>query len=99
MTQTKFPYKKGDTVIFPDTETEYVDVGIGNVPVAQQQINTICTVVTVGRGRGRRRGFALKMQKENYYSEVFHKREGLISLRDYLDHFGNYKKLIKIRNF
>jgi len=83
--------------MFPDTETEYVDVGIGSVPVAQQQVYTICTVVTVGRGRGRRRALALKIHKSNYYSEAFHKRHGCISLREYLDYFGTYKQLTKIR--
>ena len=30
---------EGDIVLYPTTESEYVDVGVGNVKVAEQQIN------------------------------------------------------------
>ena len=97
MKRIKFPYKRGDTVIFPDTETEYVDVEVGYVPVAQQPVNTICNVVRKSTRKGRRKILALKIRSDNYYSEAFSKRSGYIYLREYLEYFGNYKQLIKIR--
>ncbi len=35
---------EGDVVMYPDTESEYIDVGIGNVKVAEQEVNGFFSV-------------------------------------------------------
>lgn len=92
--QEKFPYKAGDIVRFPDTESEYVDVGVGEVKVAEQLIYTIMQVVKRGRG------YMLRFMYKDDYSEVF-SRKGIdrkgrlktVSLQEYREYFGGYSQL------
>ncbi len=87
-----FPYKENDVVSFPDTESEFVDVGIGaGLKVAESKINTVCRVVKRGLG------YQLKMLEPSDYSEIFHRKgHRPISLKEYLNYFGSFKELKKI---
>jgi len=93
-----FPWKNGDAVSFPDTESEFVDVGFGvnngmGMKVAEMTYENIVIVRKWGRG------FRLECP---YGSEIFNKsfnwgkksnRKKYISLKEYLDYFGNYSEL------
>lgn len=99
-TDNKFPYKAGDIVRFPDTESEYVDVGVGtDVKVAETECYTIMRVAKRGRG------YQLVFMYKSDYSETFHKkavdykgRIKTVSLHEYIEYFGNYSTLEKIGN-
>lgn len=88
-----FPFKAGDILTFPDTETESIDVGIGvGVPVAQFDCYGYVKVVKRGRGLG------LKMcDITQRHNEVFGRPKGkYVSLRTYLEHFGSFDDLTKL---
>ncbi len=85
MVGVKFPYKAGDVVRFPDTESETVDVGVGMMKVAETLVYTVCEVVKRGRG------VSLCIIGDDY-SEVFGTR-GYIPILRYLEYFGDYKDL------
>lgn len=83
----EFSFNENDVLMFPDTESHSVDVGIGpSLKVAEDYVNTL--VVVKKRGRG----FALQIVEG--YSEAFWKKGGqFISLKEYLNYFGNYDDL------
>lgn len=83
-----FKYKEGDIVMFPDTESEYVDVEIGYVKVAEIHISTVCEVVSIDNK------LALRII-DNNYSETF-RTSGVVTLKKYLDYFGNWDNLVLI---
>ena len=90
----KFPYKANDVLGFPDTETETVDVGIGYVAVAQTEYEQLVRVVKKGKG------VTLQLVEVNKYrySEAFDvsrkkTNSGYISLKEYINYFGNYNDL------
>ena len=82
-----FNFKKGDKVLFPDTESEYADVGIGaSVKVAETPVNTMCEVKAVGKG--------FNLEILDGYSEIFNRGIGkTISLKEYVSYFGNFDNL------
>ena len=90
----KFPFKANDVISFPDTYTETVDVGIGHVPVAQDKFEQLVRVVKKGKG------LTLQLADigKHIYSEAFMKgrkksNSGYISLKEYIEYFGNFNDL------
>lgn len=89
----ELPFKEGDVVSFPDTETESVDVGCDEfgsmmMPVAQTEYENLVIVEKKGRG------FRFKL--EYGYSETFRRNKRTspyISTMQYLDYFGDYADL------
>jgi len=87
-----FPFKHNDVISFPDTETEYVDVGLGmgcSMPVAQTTYPNLLIVHKWGRG------FRLELDG---YSETFRKypkanKKAYVSLSEYLKMFGDFSDL------
>jgi hypothetical protein len=81
-----FPFKNGDVLSFPDTESEYVDVGIGvDMKVAETPYENLLIVRKCGRG------FRFEMEYDR--SEVFGNRRKFVSTKEYLEYFGNYSDL------
>lgn len=87
-----FHFKNGDVVSFPDTDSEYVDVGIGKMKVAEAPYDNLLIVRKHGRG------FRLELEYE--CSEVFRiypskhkKRKRHISLQEFKNHFGDFSVL------
>lgn len=90
----KFPFTDKDIIMFPDTESEYVDVGIGEMKVAENSCNTICRPVKKGKG------YTLRFMYDTDYSEAFNQKgrskSGKIqylSLKEYLEYFGDFDSL------
>ena len=86
-----FKFEHGDVLSFPDTDSEYVDVGWGpNYKVAETSYDNLVTVCKCGRG------FRLKLL-DFCDSEVFRRygkfKNRFISLKEYLDYFGNFNDL------
>jgi len=74
---------------FPDTDSEYVDVGIGaGIKVAEEPVNTLVKAVKKGRG------FVLEIQNGDY-SEVFMSRT-TISIKEFKDYFGSLDALTEV---
>jgi len=84
-----FPFKNNDVVTFPDTDSEFVDVGIGPcIQVAETPYYNLLIVHKCGRG--------WRFELENVYSEVFRRTKNgnkFISNKEYLDYFGNYSDM------
>ena len=91
----KFPFKANDVLSFPDTDTETVDVGIGvEIPIAQTSFENLIRVIKKGKG------LTLQLVDTEWYnySEVFRRgkktiNSGYISLKEYIDYFGNFDDL------
>jgi hypothetical protein len=91
----KFNYKAGDVLSFEDTDSEYVDVGLGgeNMKVAEYTYPNIVIVRKCGRGH--------RLELEYNYSEIFKKYPGkgkfdqkkYISLKEFIDYFGTFNEL------
>lgn len=88
----EFKFSKDDIISFPDMESEYVDVGIGEMKVAETGYRNLFRVVKRGRG--------LSLQlADGPCSETFpkYKRKGknkdIISLKQYLEYFGDFNDL------
>lgn len=96
MEKIEFPFKHNDIVSYNDVESEYVDVGFGgdNYKVAESPCRTLVRVFRRGKG------FRLQLLEEgkHSYTEAFNmsrrtKSSGYISLKQYLDYFGDFKGL------
>ncbi len=97
MKRPKFPFEDKDIVSFPDTDSEYVDVGLGgcNLKVAESKYDNLLIVHKCGRG--------FRFEMEYTESEVFGRylnskftnknKRKYISLKEYLEEFGDYSDL------
>lgn len=85
----KFPFKNNDVVSFPDTDSEYVDVGIGpGMKVAETPYLNLLIVHKCGRG--------YRFELEYTYSEVFRRTKNgnkFITNKEYLNYFGDYSDM------
>jgi len=96
-TKLEFPFKNKDVVSFPDTDSEFVDVGLGgcNLKVAETTFRNLLIVRKVGKG--------FRFEMEYDYSEVFgrnltskfqdKRKRKFIPTKEYLNYFGDYSDL------
>lgn len=82
-----FPFKNKDVLSFPDQYSEYVDVGIGMMKVAETPYDNLVIVRKHGRG------FRLQLEYESSEVFSFRKNKKFISLVEYLNYFGDYSDL------